>query len=189
MVTAPPQSSISRPDDGNRVKPSGRVQAALTGLAGVVDGPFAKQRGSYLVSARKSFLGYVVRRFNDQFQYTNNPPVIDVADFQSKVVHDLSKRNQVGINLIFGNFLYDRNRDRDLLGIEPSLSGKTQELSAQRLLEFHAATKPVLADASIRSRTQLSEIQTSMTGRLLDEQRSQIGVRSDLSYQVRKHTN
>ena len=37
--------------DGNRVKPNGRLQAALTGLAGVVDGPLAKKRGSYLVAA------------------------------------------------------------------------------------------------------------------------------------------
>src|SRR6185436_581817 len=51
--------------DGNRVKPSGRIQAALTGLSGMVDGPFADQRGSYLFAVRKSFLGYVVRRFND----------------------------------------------------------------------------------------------------------------------------
>src|SRR5437899_4718436 len=43
--------------DGNRVKPTGRVQLALTGLAGVVDGPLGNKRGSYLVAARKSFIG------------------------------------------------------------------------------------------------------------------------------------
>src|SRR5207244_1240951 len=81
--------------DGNRVKPNGRLQAALTGLAGVVDGPFAKKRGSYLIAARKSFVGYLVRRFNNQVNAGNPPPAIDVADFQTKALYDLSKRNQV----------------------------------------------------------------------------------------------
>src|SRR5439155_22125383 len=86
--------------DGNRVKPAGRLQAALTGLAGVVDGPLPNKRGSYLVAARKSFIGYLIRRFNDQFQYGNNPPVVDVADVQGKSVYDLSKRSQLGVSLI-----------------------------------------------------------------------------------------
>jgi len=70
--------------EGNRVKPTGRVQLALTGLAGVVDGPLGKKRGSYLVAARESFVGYLVRRFNDQLNAGNNPPVINVGDFQAE---------------------------------------------------------------------------------------------------------
>lgn len=172
--------------DGNRVKPSGRVQASLTGLAGVVDGPFAKQRGSYLFSARKSFLGYIVKRFNDQFHYTNNPPVIDVADLQSKVVYDLSNRNQVGFNFIFGNFLYDRNRDRDLLGSNQVFRGKTQNYLLNGYWSFTPQPSLFWQTRVFGSHTTFRN--TNRDDRpLLDEQRSQIGVRSDLSYQVRKH--
>lgn len=172
--------------DGNRVKPSGRVQASLTGLAGVVDGPFAHQRGSYLISARKSFLGYIVRRFNDQFHFTNNPPVVDVADFQSKVIYDLSKRNQVGFNLIFGNFLFDRNRDRDLLGINQVFRGKTRNYLLNGYWSFTPQPNLFWQTRVFGSRTTFRN--TNRDDRpLLDEHRSQIGVRSDLSYQVRKH--
>jgi hypothetical protein len=172
--------------DGNRVKPSGRIQASLTGLAGVVDGPFAKQRGSYLFSARKSFLGYIVRRFNDQFHYTNNPPVVDVADFQSKVIYDLSKRSQVGLNLIFGNFLYDRNRDRDLLGTNQVFRGKTQNLLLNGHWNFTPQPNLFLQTRVFVSRTTFKN--TNRDDRpILDEHRSQVGVRSDLSYQIRKH--
>src|SRR2546423_2735250 len=114
--------------DGNRVKPTGRLQAALTGLAGVVDGPLAKKRGSYLVAARKSFVGYLVRRFNDQLNSGNPPPAIDVADFQAKAVYDLSKRNQLGVSLIFGNFVFDETRDSRLLGTNQVLHGNTRNL-------------------------------------------------------------
>src|SRR5689334_4635162 len=78
--------------DGNRVKPTGRVAAALTGLSGSVDGPFDDKRGSYLFAARKSYLGYLVRRFNNEFQYTNNPPVLSFADGQGKFLYDLNSR-------------------------------------------------------------------------------------------------
>ena len=80
-----------RTREGNRVKPAGRFQASLVGISGVVDGPIANKRGSYLVAARKSFVGYLVRRFNDQFHYTNNPPVIDVADFQGKAAREITR--------------------------------------------------------------------------------------------------
>src|SRR5437764_3521798 len=114
--------------NGNRVKPAGRLQAALTGLAGVVDGPLPNKRGSYLVAARKSFIGYLVRRFNDQINSGNPPPAIDVADFQGKAIYDLSQRNQFGVSLIFGNFAFDETRDRNLLGTNQVLHGKTRNL-------------------------------------------------------------
>src|SRR5215510_7586246 len=95
--------------DGNRVKTTGRFTAALSGLGGVVDGPFDSGRGTYLIAARKSYLGYLVRRFNDQFHYTNNPPVLNFADGQGKLIYDVTKRDQVGFSLILGDFTFDRN--------------------------------------------------------------------------------
>src|SRR5687767_9951049 len=59
--------------DGNRVKPAGRFAASLSGLSGVVDGPFGNGRGSYLIAGRKSYLGYLLRQVNDQNNFTNNP--------------------------------------------------------------------------------------------------------------------
>ncbi len=172
--------------DGNRVKPSGRIQAALTGLSGMVDGPFADQRGSYLFAVRKSFLGYVVRRFNDEFQVTNNPPVIDVADFQGKAIYDVSKRNQIGFSLIFGNFVFDRNRDRDLLGINQVFQGHTRNFLLNGYWTFTPRPNLLWQTRVFGSHTSFKN--TNRNDRpLLDENRSQAGVRSDLSYQAHKH--
>src|SRR4051812_17574524 len=41
--------------DGNRIKPTGRIAAALSGLSAIVDGPINGARGSYLFAARKSY--------------------------------------------------------------------------------------------------------------------------------------
>jgi outer membrane receptor protein involved in Fe transport len=171
--------------NGNRVKPTGRFQASLTGLDGVVDGPFADKRGSFLVAARKSFTAYLIKRFNDQF-HTNNPPVVDVADFHVKALYDLSKRNQIGASVIFGNFDFDRNRDRDLLG--------TNQV-------FHANNKNLLVnghwtftrDPHFFVQTRLFALRTTFRNTnkndntLEDGHRTQFGVRTDLNYQVGRH--
>ena len=68
--------------DGNRVKTSGRIAAALSGISGMIDGPISSGKGSYLVAARKSYVGYLVRRINDQNQFANNPPILGFADVQ-----------------------------------------------------------------------------------------------------------
>jgi hypothetical protein len=172
--------------DGNRVKPTGRLQLALTGLAGVVDGPLAKKRGSYLVAARKSFVGYLVRRFNDQLNSGNNPPVVNVADFQGKSVYDLSRRNRVGVSLIFGNFVFDETTDRSLLGINQVLHGNTRNLLVNGHWSF-------TRDPHLFWQTRVFGLRTTSknTNRfdksLLDERRTQLGVRSDVNYQVGKN--
>ncbi|HEX3142948.1 MAG TPA: TonB-dependent receptor, partial [Pyrinomonadaceae bacterium] len=171
--------------NGNRVKPTGRVQAGLTGLAGVVDGPFAGKRASYLVAARKSFTGFLVRRFNEDFQ-TNNPPVIDVADIDAKALYDLSKRNQIGASVIFGNFDFDRNRDRDLLGSNQVFQANNKNLLVNAHWTF-------TRDPHLFVQTRLFALRTTFknvnhdNNTLEDGHRTQFGVRSDLNYQAKQH--
>ncbi|HXI23455.1 MAG TPA: TonB-dependent receptor, partial [Pyrinomonadaceae bacterium] len=171
-----------RTREGNRVKPAGRFQASLVGISGVVDGPIANKRGSYLFAARKSFVGYLVRRFNDQFHYTNNPPVINVADFQGKTIYDLSKQNQIGVSVIFGDFVFDRNRDRNLLGINEVFRGTSRNL----MVNGHWNFTP---DSRLFWQTRFFVLHTSYKNTnqsdnvLLDETRTQYGGRSDISYQ------
>ena len=172
--------------DGNRVKPAARFQAALTGVAGMVDGPFAKDRGSYLFAIRKSFIGYLVRRFNDKFHYTDTPPVINVADLQGKALYDLTKRNQVGFSLIVGNFNFDRDLDRNQLGINEVFRGHTRNL----LLNGHWS---FTRDPHLFWQTRVFGLRTTFRNAnrlekpLEDEQRIQFGVRSDANYQNGKN--
>ena len=170
--------------DGNRVKTNGRVAASLTGLGAVVDGPFAHGRGSYLVAGRKSYVGYIVRRFNDQFHYTNNPPVLNFEDGQGKFIYDLSKRSQVGFSLVFGDFVFDRNRDRLLLGTNQVFRGNSRNL----LVNGHWSYSP---NPKVLWQTRVFGLRTTFKntnrgdGILEDGRRTQIGVRSDVSYQLR----
>src|SRR5256714_4250487 len=172
--------------DGNRVRPTGRVQLALTGLAGVVDGPLGNKRGSYLVAARKSFIAYLVSRFNDQLNPGNSPPVISVADFQTKAVYDLTKRNQLGASVILGNFVFDETTDRNLLGINQVLRGDTRNVLVNGHWSF-------TRDSHLFWQTRVFGLRSTFknTNRfdkaLLDERRTQFGVRSDLNYQIRKN--
>ena len=168
--------------DGNHVKPTGRVAAALSGVSGVVDGPFDHKHGSYLFAARKSYLGYLVRRFNDEFQYTNNPPVLTFADGQGKVLYDFNARHQIGASLIVGDFVFDRNRDRNLLGFNQVFRGNTRNLMANGHWNFTPR-----ADTFVQTRAFVVHSTFKNTNRddhlLEDGDRNQFGVRSDLSLQ------
>jgi len=168
--------------EGNRVKPTGRIAAALSGLSGVVDGPFDDKRGSYLFAARKSYLGYLVRRFNDEFQYTNNPPVLTFADGQGKFLYDVNSRHQLGASVILGDFVFDRNRDRNLLGFNQVFRGNTRNLMVNGYWNFtprtntFAQTRVFILHSTFKN--------TNRDDRTLeDSDRTQFGVRSDISLQ------
>ncbi len=172
--------------DGNRVKPAGRFAASLSGLSGLVDGPFARARGSYLIAGRKSYVGYLLRKINDQNHFANNPPILGFADLQGKVLYDLTKRNQVGGSLIFGTFNFDRNRDRNLLGPDTVFRANARNL----LFNTHWNYTP---NSQLLWQTRFFGLRTNFRNtnnesiKLLDGKRTQFGVRSDVSfaYQLR----
>jgi hypothetical protein len=167
--------------DGNRVKTAGRVAASLSGISGMIDGPVANEKGSYLVAARKSYTGYLIRRINDQNQFANNPPVLEFADVQAKFLYDVSARNQLGISAIFGTFDYDRNRDRELLFENAVFRGDSHNL----LLNAHWSFTP---NPRVFWQTRFFAQKTKFTNVNRDElilndgDRSQFGVRSDVSF-------
>jgi hypothetical protein len=170
--------------DGNRVKPTGRFSAALSGLGGVVDGPFAKSRGTYLFAARKSYVGYLVKRFNDEFHYTDNPPILNFADGQGKVVYDLNQRHQIGFSLILGDFVFDRNRDRALLDPNQVFRGNTRNLLVHGQWTYTPNSRTFMQTRLFGLRTTFNNI-NNQEGILEDGRRTQFGVRSDVNYQER----
>ena len=170
--------------DGNRVKPAGRFAVSLSGLSGVVDGPFANGRGAYLLAGRKSYVGYILRRINEENNFTNNPPILGFADLQTKLVYDLNPRHQVGVSLIFGTFNFDRNRDRDLLGPETLFRGTSRHL----LFNTHWSFTP---NSQVFWQTRFFGLRSAFTNtnneglKLLDGHRNQYGVRSDVNVNFR----
>lgn len=171
--------------DGNRVKPAGRIAASFSGLSGVVDGPFAKARGTYLIAGRKSYIGYLLRKVNDQNHFTNNPPILGFADLQGKTLYDLTKHSQIGFSLIFGTFNFDRNRDRDLLGPDTVFRATART----SLLNAHWNYTP---NSQVFWQTRFFGLETKFRNtnnedvKLLDGKRTQFGARSDVIFTSRK---
>lgn len=169
--------------DGNRVKPSGRIAATMSGISGLVDGPISSGRGSYMVAARKSYIGYLVRRINDQNEFANNPPVLGFADVQGKLLYNVSDGNHVGISAIFGGFDYDRNRDRESLFVNSVLRGESRNV----LVNGHWT---LVVDDRHFWQTRFFVQKTNFENVNRDEQilndgdRTQFGVRSDVSLQL-----
>jgi hypothetical protein len=169
--------------DGNRVKPAGRIAAALSGISGMIDGPIASGKGSYLLAARKSYLGYLVRRINDEDEFVNNPPILGFADIQGKLLYDFSERNQVGVSAIFGSFEFDRNRDRELLFVNNVFRGESRNF----LLNAHWSFTP---KPQVFWNTRFFVLKTNFNNVNRDElilndgDQSQFGARSDVSFQL-----
>jgi outer membrane receptor for ferrienterochelin and colicin len=166
--------------EGNRVKPAGRISASLSGLSAVMDGPLSGGRGSYLFAGRKSYVGYLLKRINDENQFTNNPPILSFGDLQGKVLYDLTPKNQVGISLIFGAFKYDRNRDRNLLGQNTVFRGDSRNLLFNANWNYTPNSRTFWQTRFFALRTNFKNINRDEST-LLDGRRNQYGVRSDVS--------
>jgi hypothetical protein len=171
--------------DGNRVKPSGRISATLSALSGVVDGPFANGRGSYLFAGRKSYVGYLVKRINDQEEFTNNPPILNFSDVHGKVLYDLSDRSQVGASVILGAFNFDRNRDRNVLGINNVLRAESRNHLFNAHWNYTPSSRVFWQTRFFVLGTNFNNINRDDTT-LVDGERRQYGLRSDLHLTFRR---
>ena len=173
--------------DGNRVKPAGRIAAALSGISGMLDGPVSSGKGSYLIAARKSYAGYLIRRINDENQFANNPPILSFADIQGKLLYDFSERSQAGLAVIFGSFDFDRNRDRELLFENAVFRGESRNF----LLNAHWSFTP---NPQVFWQTRFFALKTGFNNVNRDEvilndgDGTQFGIRSDVSFQL-PHSN
>ncbi len=74
--------------EGNREQFDGQIGAHFAGLEATVEGPMARSRGSWMFSARRSYLDLLVDAIG-----TGVAP--KYSDYQGKVVYDLSSRSQL----------------------------------------------------------------------------------------------
>jgi TonB dependent receptor/Carboxypeptidase regulatory-like domain/TonB-dependent Receptor Plug Domain len=170
--------------DGNRVKPAGRISASLSALSGVVDGPFAGGRGSYLFAGRKSYVGYLLKRIHEQ-EFTNNPPILNFSDFQGKVLYDLTSRSQVGASVILGDFDFDRNRDRNFLGVNNVSRGESRNYLLNAHWNYTPNPKVFWQTRFFGLRTDFNTTNRDDTT-LIEGERTQYGVRSDLNFTLKR---
>ena len=166
--------------EGNRIKPTGRIAASLSGISGVVDGPINGGRGSYLFAGRKSYLGYLVRRINEENEFTNTPPILNFGDFQAKAEYDVTNQSQLGFSIIFGGMNFDRNRDRNLLGTNTVFRADSKSLLLNGHWNYTPNSRTFWQTRVFGVRTTFKNINSDES--ILEEgNRTQYGFRSDLS--------
>ena len=83
--------------EGNRKNFDGQFDLNIMGVGGVAEGPIG-EKISYLISARRSYLDYVIKMFNIG---TSVAP--EYGDIQGKIVYDLSPEHKLSVVALSGD--------------------------------------------------------------------------------------
>jgi hypothetical protein len=92
--------------DGDRERFRGRVGLSGTSATFIAEGPLMGKRSSYLVSARRSYLDYLVRRIDPEGSFG-----FGFSDALAKVTFDLDARNQMQVLTVFGRSAFDEGAE------------------------------------------------------------------------------
>jgi hypothetical protein len=108
-----------RTREGSREKRLMRVSVSAINASMVAEGPLGRaKRGSWLVSARKSYIDWLIRRIDPETTGS-----FGFVDAQGKAVYDLTPRHTVSINVVAGRSRYDEhNPFPDLNSLEVGLN-------------------------------------------------------------------
>ena len=90
--------------EGNREEVRGRAGLSGTSATLVAEGPLAGGRGSWLVSGRRSYLDYLIKRIDPDASFA-----FGFYDGQAKVVYDLSPAHQVSFTTLLGRAAFDED--------------------------------------------------------------------------------
>jgi len=82
--------------EGSRQQRISSLELSMAGAGGLLEGPFAGGKGSYLVSARKSYLDLIISGIG-------LTAVPQYYNFQGKIVYDLSQTHKLILNGLFGD--------------------------------------------------------------------------------------
>ncbi|MFC1639230.1 TonB-dependent receptor domain-containing protein [Gemmatimonadota bacterium] len=84
--------------DGNRSEFDGQLDLSLMGFGGVFEGPLMNGKGSWLVSARRSYLDLIIKMVN-----VGSTVAPQYGDYQGKVVYDLNSNNRLSVLAVLGD--------------------------------------------------------------------------------------
>ena len=130
--------------EGSRERPQARVAVSGTSASLVVEGPLGgAQRGSWLVSARQSYLDLVIDRLDDEGEGVN----FGFSDAQAKVVFDLTPSQRAELTVLAGR---SSSRSPRRAGRRRSLP-RTQRLG-DRDRQMAAGRRRAACSARARSR-------------------------------------
>ena len=105
--------------DGSRTKPSIRAAASVAQVNVLAEGPIGKsKRGSWLASARKSYMQYIASRLTD-----DPSQAFGYVDGQVRATYDLTRGHSVTLQASDAKTHYDRSSTRDKAGINTLVFG------------------------------------------------------------------
>jgi hypothetical protein len=134
--------------EGSRDRVAIRGAVSGTNASTVVEGPLTRgRRGSWLVSLRKSYVDWLVRKIDSQIDST-----IGFIDAQAKVVYDLTPRQQVQVLVLGGNATYYKLDADGANEIKRAASASTLVSAAWRLAASRALMSQRLSVATNRFR-------------------------------------
>jgi len=87
--------------EGNRSEFDGQLDLNFSGFGGVAEGPLFKNKGSWLFSARRSYLDFVVDVFD-----VGSAVAPTYGDIQGKLTYDINANNKL---ILLGVFADDHN--------------------------------------------------------------------------------
>src|SRR5687767_145708 len=90
--------------EGNREKFRSRAGLSGTSATLVADGPLAGGRGSWLVSGRRSYLDYLIKRIDPEASFA-----FGFYDGQAKLTYDLSPAHQLSFTTLLGRAAFDED--------------------------------------------------------------------------------
>jgi len=101
--------------EGNRQQIQGRLEASASNAGALFEGPLGKkQRGSWIVSFRKSYLDYILNRID----FGDQPPLtFGFTDGEARLTYDLTSKHTISLSDVEGASGVDRTPFRSELGL------------------------------------------------------------------------
>jgi len=100
--------------EGNRQQLQGRLEASASNAGGLFEGPLGKkQRGSWIVSFRKSYLDYILNRID----FGDQPPLtFGFTDGEARLTYDLTSKHTISLSDVEGASGVNRTAFQSELG-------------------------------------------------------------------------
>ena len=136
-----------RTREGSRTRRSIRAAAGVAGASVLVETPFAEGRGSWLASARKSYLQYLVSRIS-----TDSALGIGFTDYQSKLAWSLTSGQTATLYVLDGDTALDRTSARSRSGVNALIEGGSHVTIARAGWQYAASNALVVNAAGAFSR-------------------------------------
>jgi hypothetical protein len=102
--------------EGNKEEIDKQLDMSMAGFGGILEGPLPNEKGSWLFSARKSYLDLIVDAIG-----TGVAP--RYGDVQGKIIYDINKKNRLTFLDIYANNRIDYKRDESIDSGDPFFGG------------------------------------------------------------------